>query len=209
MTTQSLERFPPRRTQRGRRAEAEARLVQAAIELIAEKGVQGLVLSEVGERAGYSRGLPAHYFGSRIALIVTTAQRTVEGFADRVEAHLHGSSGLPAVLRFVADYLGNAQDDPVSARALLIVSTEATINPELGRPLRELNDRTVARIARAIEEGQSAGEIRRDVDATAQARLVLAAARSSVAQWLTEPDQVDLTALRCALLAVLERGLAP
>ena len=52
-----------------KREDAENRLIVATIELLSEKGHDGFSLADVGERAGYSRSLPAHHFGTRRALV--------------------------------------------------------------------------------------------------------------------------------------------
>jgi AcrR family transcriptional regulator len=52
-----------------RRAEAERKLLEAAMELVAERGVRAVTLAAVGERAGYSRGLVTHHFGNRQGLL--------------------------------------------------------------------------------------------------------------------------------------------
>ena len=44
----------PARTQKQRREEAEAALLDAAAELVAEQGLRALTLARVGEHAGYS-----------------------------------------------------------------------------------------------------------------------------------------------------------
>jgi AcrR family transcriptional regulator len=44
-------------------------MVRAAIELIAERGLDGLTLQEVGERAGFSRALPAKHFQNKAGLV--------------------------------------------------------------------------------------------------------------------------------------------
>ncbi|CAN0427695.1 unnamed protein product, partial [Phaeothamnion confervicola] len=58
-----------RRTQTERREEAERRLLDAALAIVARTGTVRLTLAEVGEAAGYSRGLPAHRFGSKAGLL--------------------------------------------------------------------------------------------------------------------------------------------
>src|SRR5262249_57141898 len=52
-------------TQAERVAESAQRLMQAAIELIAEKGFQRTSASEIAERAGYSRTMVAARHGSK------------------------------------------------------------------------------------------------------------------------------------------------
>src|SRR3954452_11802274 len=60
---------PARRTQQERREEAERKVLAAATALIAQHGSRALTLAEVGEAAGYSRGIVSHHFGSRENLL--------------------------------------------------------------------------------------------------------------------------------------------
>ena len=55
---------PVRRTHAQRREQAEQRLLEAALGIVAQRGSIRMTLAEIGEAAGYSRGLPAHRFGS-------------------------------------------------------------------------------------------------------------------------------------------------
>jgi AcrR family transcriptional regulator len=67
-----------RRTQEERREEAEQRILDAATRLIADKGLDGFTLADVGEAAGFSRGLPAHYFKSKDGLLAAVVRRLLE-----------------------------------------------------------------------------------------------------------------------------------
>ena len=69
-----------RRTQQQRRDQAETALLNAAAELAVEHGVRSLTLARVGERAGYSRGIVTHHFGSKRALLERLARATQTGF---------------------------------------------------------------------------------------------------------------------------------
>lgn len=198
-----------RRTQQQRRAEAEQRVIEAAIELIAENGFAGLVLSDVAERAGYSRGLPAHYFGTRDGLAAEAARQIVARFAARVDERLRGVTGLTAILQFAGDYIDSAAHDPVRSQALLIVLTEATINSVLSTQIRELNQATLRRLAGAIRDGLAGGEIRADVSPEARAITILGMTRGMVSQWLADPAAVDIAAVRADLVAAVEQGLRP
>ena len=60
---------PPKRTQAQRRANTERRVLDAAIDLIARHGSHAVSLAQVGEAAGYSRGIVTHTFGSREKLL--------------------------------------------------------------------------------------------------------------------------------------------
>jgi AcrR family transcriptional regulator len=197
-----------RRSQTERRDEAEQRLFKAAVTLIAERGLERLTLAEVGEAAGYSRGLPAHYFGSKAGLIVTLAERLVEDFGralERVERHQLGLARLLGTVRF---YLDSAMRDPIGARALYELLGEAVSSPLIRDQIARLN----ARSARAFEinlvAAIQAGDVRADIDPAAQAMLILGALRGAVSLWLLSPDGVDLPQVRDALVGSLERSLA-
>ena len=58
-----------RRTQAERTALSDARMFDAAMQLIVEQGTHATTLKEVGERAGYSRGLASSRFGSKMYIL--------------------------------------------------------------------------------------------------------------------------------------------
>ena len=73
-----------RRTQEQRRAETERRVVDAATELIATSGSRRITLAQVGEAAGYSRGIVYHQFGSRERLVEGNATLKRDGLIEEV-----------------------------------------------------------------------------------------------------------------------------
>src|SRR5450432_1104982 len=128
-----------RRSQTERRDEAEHRLLAAAVRLVGERGLERITLAEVGEAAGYSRGLPAHYFGGKEGLVGALASHIVEGFGvglGRVEKH---PAGLARMLGSVAYYFDSAQRDPLVTRALFAVLGEAITNEALKVRIAQLN----------------------------------------------------------------------
>lgn len=197
-----------RRSQAERREEAEARLLQAATALVAERGLERVTLADVGEAAGYSRGLPAHYFGSKAGLIVTLANQLVGGFGrslDRVERHAPGLERLAGIVRF---YLDSARKDPVRAKALLVLLADGLNNDLVREPLAALNARSVSAFETNLAAAIEKGEARADIDVAAQAILILATLRGVVSQWQLAPDDIDLAQVRDELVASLKRSLA-
>jgi AcrR family transcriptional regulator len=68
---------PPRtrRTQAERREATKARLLEAATELLREKGLGGFRTADVVERAGVSKGALLHHFPTKDALIVAVFEQ--------------------------------------------------------------------------------------------------------------------------------------
>jgi AcrR family transcriptional regulator len=83
----------PRRTQRERRDETRAKLLDATIECLLDVGYAGTSTRLVSERAGVSHGALVHHFRYRVdlvgAAIEELARRRVHEFTEQLE-------GLPA-----------------------------------------------------------------------------------------------------------------
>ncbi|HEX4183831.1 MAG TPA: TetR/AcrR family transcriptional regulator [Caulobacteraceae bacterium] len=196
------------RTQAGRRAVAERGLLAAAIGLIAERGLERFTMAEVGLAAGYSRGLPAHYFGSKDGLIAAVAAHIVKLWNKGLERRLALRPGLDGLLATVGFYFDGAARDPKAARALSVLLVEALHHPALAAEVAELNRLGVGELERQLRYGIEQGRIRADIDAPGEAILILAGLRGAVTLWLIDPDKIRLGALRDAYVASLRRSLA-
>ena len=199
----------PRRSQAERRDEAEKRLLEATVRLVAERGVEGITLADVGTAAGYSRGLPTHYFGSKSGLIVKLAEHLVEDFLQalaHVERHAPGFERLIGTVRF---YFDSARKQPVSTRALFVLLGQGLNNDSIGGHLAELNARSVKEIEVNLAAGIRSKEIRPGIDTKAQATLILAGLRGALSQWLVAPKAINLVRIRDEMVASLTLSLAP
>jgi AcrR family transcriptional regulator len=167
-----------RRTQAARREEAEGRLVQAALKLLAERGYDGFTMAEVGEAAGYSRGLPAHYFGRKDDLLALVAQHTVESYNAAVARVPAAEPGLPRIAALVRRYVRSGGGP--ATRALGLLFSKAMIRPSLEPTISRLNDKGLEGIRRELEAGIAAGNIRADANIVAQARLIFSFLRGQL-----------------------------
>jgi AcrR family transcriptional regulator len=197
-----------RRSQAERRDEAEQRLLKSAVALVAERGLAHVTLADVGEAAGYSRGLPAHYFRSKSGLIVTLASHLVEGFGRALVRVEHHAPGLERLLGTVAFYLDSARKDPVGTRALFVLLGDGLSNDLIRGQLAELNARSVGAFETNLAAAIKSGEARPDIDTKAQAILILAGLRGAVSQWLLAPRTINLAAVRDEMTVSLRRSLA-
>ena len=88
----------PRRTQAERTAASDSAMFKAATQLVLEKGVDGMTLKEVGELAGYSRGLASYRFGSKENLVQELLRRFQKDWAVTIDEATRGKRGLDAYL---------------------------------------------------------------------------------------------------------------
>lgn len=195
-----------RRTQVERRQDAEERLVASAIELIGRKGLPAVTLSEVGERAGYSRGLVTHHYGSREAFLGVVTQHLRQRFVD-AEQVFQREPGLAAVMASVEIYLTGRG---ATGRAMNVMLTEAMVGGgRLLEHMREFTETTRIFYARHIRIGIERGEIRGDIDADAHAAMILGLLRGVAAQVLLDPEKVRVDKLLAEVMAGVRRMLEP
>ena len=102
MSASNTKALKVRRPHAERREEAEERMLQAAVTIVAERGLENLTLAECGEAAGYSRGLAAHYFGSKDGLIKEIGAHIVNDYTRRQRTDRPNRIGLPGLLNNVA-----------------------------------------------------------------------------------------------------------
>lgn len=68
----------PRRSRATRRSDSHALILDAAVELLVERGYGGTTTVAIQERAGVTRGRLLHHFPSRNALVVAAAQHLAD-----------------------------------------------------------------------------------------------------------------------------------
>lgn len=205
VTGRSAARPVPRRTQAERRAATQSRLLDAAIRIVAEHGVRAVTTAAAGERAGYSRGIVSHHFGSRDALMVALA----EAVQTRFRPSLEGEHGRARVLRLVDDYLATVQAQPEDSRVFLRLWAAAIGNEEPALTgafvLRDAAFRQL--FEEAIAEGAADGSIGSEVDGGAAAAGLVALVRGIAMQWQVASELVSLHAVRRTVHQVLDVGL--
>lgn len=89
-----------RRTREEQRAETRSRLLDAAAEIIAARGLEGASIDAITERAGYTRGAFYSNFAGKPELLVELCEQRLLDYADEivplVEAAPAGQRGAEA-----------------------------------------------------------------------------------------------------------------
>lgn len=194
-----------RRTQDERRDESEQRMLAAGVRLLAQYGPDKLTLTEVGKSAGYSRGLPAHHFGSREQYLKALASYVAIEF-DQTLSATDRVSGLVAVLDITRAVLVQLEADPTRGLATQIVLADARRERALSEDIAALRDETLALVTRHITSGIQAGEIRRDVAPEFASLLIAAGICGIIDSWLADP-RFDIGTAGDQLLGMIEYGL--
>ena len=153
--------------------------------------------------------MPAHYFGTKAALVSALADHILGSYAVRVREALNPADGLDSLCERVAFYVDDGVRDPVSLRAFMGILSAGTTNTELAALVARLTRESVDGLADLIKRARDKGEIRADARPRAEASIILASMRGVMFQWLINPDHVTLSRVRDSLVANIRRSLAP
>jgi len=146
-----------------RRSEARpGEIVQAALEVFAEKGFAAAKLDEIAAKAGISKGALYLYFETKEDIFRAVVREAVVPNIGMVEAALAQTTmPFPDVLRLLFTRLElMVQTSRLGAVAKLVIG-ESRNFPELARVWHdEVVSRALAALIKALERAQMRGEIR-------------------------------------------------
>ncbi|MGH7398215.1 MAG: TetR/AcrR family transcriptional regulator [Candidatus Rokuibacteriota bacterium] len=133
-------------------------LVDAAVALIARKGLQGFSLREVARRARVSEAAPYWHFADREALLAAVAERGFLEMAEQMMA-IWSRAAEPAA-RFRALGIGYVRFALAHPSYLRVMFGSEVPDKAEHPALKEAGERTFGLLVQAIVECQAAGQIR-------------------------------------------------
>lgn len=185
---------PGRRTHRERVDRSDRLMLDAAAALIIEVGTRNTTLKEVGEKAGYSRGLAHARFGSKETLFLRLADRCRRSWIQELQLAAGDKQGLAAFLSRIDAIASYVQKSPDQARVMYILWFEAVgSTSEMHEGLRRFHSQARDDIRRLIEAASAAGEIAATVDASKFAVQFCATFFGLCYQWLVNAEAVDIS----------------
>lgn len=181
------------KTQAERSALAEERMIAAAIELLNTVGIEGATLKAIGEKAGYSRGLATHHFGTKAGLFRKLLREVSATWVKTLQDRVGGKSGLEALAAANDAHLQHVLKSPEQLRAMYILwfgslDPGSEFKPNLSGFMRLQRES----MANWIRGGQEREEIRADVIPERAAAQLYANLIGINHQWLVDPS-LDLS----------------
>lgn len=184
--------------------EREARILSAAEQVLADRGLSGATMSGIARAAGMSKRTVYEIFADRDALLAALIRR----LHDRVTRPLtEAQRDLPLDkrLRILMRIDLSTDPGPHKGEVIRAVIAEARRNPEIAALyLREGPDRARAMVAEELSRAVARGEIALQ-DVEFAARLALDMAHGAVLDWLLHPPPCEATLE--AKRAMLDRRL--
>ena len=170
------------------RSDLSDRLMRdAAIELIVAQGTAATTLKDVGEKAGYSRGLAGYRFGSKDALFSYIVHSLGEDWLQKLTAVTAGKVGYEAISAATDEHYRFCAQSPVYVRAFYTLWFESvTPNSRLNDVISHIHERRYRDVVGWIEASDQNLET-----ADAVAGQFCASIIGIVYYWLANPDNLD------------------
>lgn len=168
MSTEAL-----RQPQQDRSRATRKRLLEAAIECLAELGWTGSTVAVVAERAGVSRGAAQHHFPTREDLVTAAVEYVAEERTARLREHVADLPTGPGRTQAVIDLIENMYTGPLF-RAALQLWVAASSDEQLRARVVPLEAHVGRESHQAVLELLGASEKNPGVRETVQATLDLA-----------------------------------
>jgi AcrR family transcriptional regulator len=157
----------PRKTPRARRHDANVtRILDAAMDLVAEGGLAALSMARLADAVDFTPGALYRYFGSKDALLAQLVAQIlgeVQGFLSRAEAALPpGSFPLTRVFAMAHGYREFARQRPHSFGMLAMTMAEPRVllpDAADAQPVTSQVIATLELLAQAINDAVTAGQL--------------------------------------------------
>jgi AcrR family transcriptional regulator len=137
---------------------ARAAILDAAVDLIAERGMAETSVAMIAEHAGVSKSAVFYHFGNKAGLLETLESHHAAAYANALNAKLdHAEDELEALIFTFRSYFDFLALDPRIVRTMTRLYLEQVPSSEELRRLR-------TRVTHICERAQARGIMRRDVD---------------------------------------------
>ena len=166
------------------------RLVEAAVQLIVEKGWEAATAAEIGRRAGYSRAMVHARFGNKDAILDIFLHEYVNQLNPDPDPR---TTGMQQVLAHFDRIHRLYTEDPEFLRAMFVATFEGvkTTSP-LRQRVRDQLQSGADKVEHGLRKGVRDGSVRTDVDIKVAVNDISAAVFGVAYAWIVLPEQFEL-----------------
>ncbi len=190
-----------------RGSEKYDRILEAAIEVIAEKGFDGARISDIASSAGIADGTLYLYFKNKNAILHTAIQTAFAQFSERVSTSLATASSPIEQLRIVA----RLHLETLTARRSLAVIVQNQIRQN-HQFLEEFTHQPfvdyINIVREVIRRGQAEGMVRSGISDRVAALCLFGALDEIINSWLYTGKPIDPEHASGQVLDILLNGMS-
>ncbi|QCQ92830.1 TetR/AcrR family transcriptional regulator [Rhodococcus sp. SGAir0479] len=166
--------------------QTRGRLLDAARELFAARGVVSTTVEDIADRAGVSRATFFNYFPSKDELLSALHASHMDSMARVIDQLLvRELTTTDRIGALFADFVRSTEQLPGYLRAVTGELERDLASPEISV---ERTERFNDELLRILEPGIAAGEVRTDYPPRFLAQMVAAVYVSTIRYWRQDPD---------------------
>lgn len=196
-------------TQAERTAVSDRAMLDAAIDLILENGIEKTTLAAIGEKAGYSRGLATYRFGSKAALFDAVCKSISRRWLDYLREGVGDRIGIEAMSAAMDAFFVFISDAPKEAQVLQILyGGAASPGCQYRNTSVSIHQRQQDDVAEWVRAAQIQGSMRKDIDPKSVAAQYIAYISGMTYLWVLNPESIDFRRANDAMKIHLNLSLA-
>jgi TetR/AcrR family transcriptional regulator, fatty acid metabolism regulator protein len=156
-------------------------ILDAAVRVFARSGYHGSRVGDIASEAGVAHGLLYHYFASKDEVLETVFRENFGELLERFRAVEESDEPAPEKLEGIAKILLRTwRNDP---DLVTVMVREVARSPQLQSQVDEVRE-AFAIVQRVIEQGQSEGAFRPDLDARLASWIVYGGLEEVLTGWV-------------------------
>jgi AcrR family transcriptional regulator len=181
-----------RLTQVERKEISDAKMLEAAIDLIVERGAEQATLKDVGEKAGYSRGLAGYRFGNKSGLFDFVLRSVGEEWLAELTGVTRGKNGFDAMAAALDAHIAFCEEAPRHVEAFYRLWFES-LTPEspLQPAILGIHERRRADVIGWVEDCIAQGQTSARISPELIADQYCASVIGIVYHWISDPENLD------------------
>jgi AcrR family transcriptional regulator len=172
--------------------ERQNEIVNKAVDLIANSGIQSLTIKNLSGAIGVSEPALYRHFANKYAILDAVLESFREVASEVLKKEADGEDGsLVKIGHFIQDRYKRADENPNMAKVMFSEEIFQD-DPRLAAKVLQIMHSHKESIHRIIQEGQNNGEIRADFDSLVLFRIIFGPLRLLIKQWCLSNFAFDL-----------------
>ncbi len=169
---------------------SDSLMFEATVRSIVEVGTERTKLKDVGESAGYSRGLAGFRFKSKDGLFCFVVKRIAEYWLNEMTLATTGKSGYQVICAVTDAHYQFCKESPNEVRAFYILWFESVgLQNAVQSVIVDIHKKRLNDVIHWINKGVNSGELDSTIDAEAVAKQYLMTISGIIYQWLIDAEQ--------------------
>jgi AcrR family transcriptional regulator len=167
-------------------------IIDVALKLINEKGIQGLTMKNLSKEIGISEPAIYRHFESKIEILLAIMDLFRESTREIFEKELHsGISATEKIEHLFTRHFERFASNP-SLVSVLFSEELFRSEPALMQKIARVIDKNASILTQIIQQGQQSGEIRKDISSDHLAVTIMGSLRLFVKIWQFSGYRFDI-----------------